>query len=244
VPAAVLASLRRQRNWLIALTVAVVLIALSLVVFPVAFLVFGLGGMMGYGGEPSIRVDEVRQQVQAEWGTRIEDLQVRSIELEFDGSGPGFLGGLPSERAVYVEARLKQPALVIAEVIGPAVAFDVASSGLLPSQAPLTSRLSQAQLRKLLSAYQAQTQAPVGGISRYTEQSYMRPPQVQVESVRVKGRRYKLDELWMVREGILVEGERLSMERMAGPGRLAHVFWENPRSGAFEYVAAEPTQLW
>jgi hypothetical protein len=224
-------SVKRLRVWVIVLTVVVSLLVLgSCAPLALVGLAMGTAGMGGPSPSPT-NLSSVRSEIQTSLGANLASLQVRSVEVSYpEVSEIPFFSA--KEHLVYVEAHLKDPDVVIADVLG--FAGSPTESGLLPTKASFASRLSDQQYLALLRAFRAKTDRPVGPISTYADSSHGSAD----TTVAIDGRYYPASQLWSVTVGRRVSSDR-TFEVKPGARRDCLVFWEEPGTGRFEYVGTE-----
>lgn len=243
--AALEASIRRHRIWLIILTLAMVLSACGATT--VVGLTLGLGATSGGPDMASDeRVSGIKEEIGVACGDRLEDVQVRAVEVKY-GAAPfpySLMSGGNME-SLYVEYRLKDSDVLIANLLEPGMYGDsLSASGMLPMKGSLASRMSLEQFERLLAAYGSQTKTPLGSVRRYGDRPYLSPSGSTVpDEVTVGDARYSTKELWSVTEGKVIKGESLDISEDMGLGRNALIFREDKATGEFVFLGTEPAEL-
>lgn len=237
-------SVRRLKVWLAVLSALVGVAVLGLCGVAVMFVgTFGVGMEMEPMSEET--VTEAREAFENAYGERLDDLEVRAVSIDY-GMAPFPFSLLPgegeAEQAIYVEYRLKDSDVVVADIIG-MWGGDVQSSGLLPMHGSLASRMSEAQYDRLLAAYGEQTRKPLGAVRRYNDPGDMMMESGSIpESVTIGDKAYPSKELWSATEGQTVEGDTFEPNEGFGAfSRNALVFHEDPKTGVLTYLGTEPT---
>lgn len=228
---------RNLRRWLLAVTAVFALSVLAIGAFAWLF-VSRFAGMEGPVVKPE-QVAEIRQEYEKALGPRLAQLKVRAVRVDYgDAMGPvPFF--TPREELVYVEYRLKDSKVVFANLGGPGGEVD-----LLPSRGSLESRMTDDQFAALLRAYEAETAAPFGGVHRYTDRGFDGPSNVSAsDALTVAGKKYPQDELWVVSEGVVVEGDTFKPNEVMH-GSRAMVFHEDPKTGAFVFIGTDDSGEW
>jgi hypothetical protein len=240
--AAIAASLKAIRVWLIALTVVVALLVAAVVGVGVkAF--DGDGGEIPYDSVGEIlqpsdeQVAEARAEVEGAFGDRLESLEVRILEPDGDMGVYGPPAGL------YVEYRLVGADVTVAGIVMDPFQ-SVSAAGLVPTRGSLRSRMSEEQFDALMAAVTDATISVVGGVRRYGDMPQGMPVPELADEITSGDRSYPVDELWTVLEGTAVEGDTLDEDTLGYMGQTAHVFHEDPETGAFVYLGTEPAMWW
>lgn len=243
------ASVRRIKIWLGVVTALLVLLALaSCGAMSVMFL--GIGGFpfatgMSVSDE---QIDAARRDFENGFGSDIESLDVRAVVIEYGDSGFPFslVQGAAGEETVYVECHLKSSDVVIADLVGYMYGLDAASSGMIPTKGSLSSRMTQDQFDRLLEAFAAETDYPLGSVHRYADRDEMMFEGTSVgETILVGDKEYAANELWAATEGRLVEGDRIDVGTEPSATRDALIFHEDPATHEFVFLGTEPSMsMW
>jgi hypothetical protein len=190
-------------------------------------------------GPTADQVASTREEIETALGDSLEGLDVRLVTMTFDD--PSMPADAPDEEQfIYVQYRLKDSGVVVADIVGGPFGPDPTSMGMLPTQGSLQSRMTPEQFDRLLAAYADETAAPLGNVRRYNDRSeMMMPGAVQDDSVRVGETKYEASDLWAATEGMTVEGDTIGMDVWA-PSRKALIFYEDPETGDFTYLGTEP----
>ena len=164
---------------------------------------------------------------------------MRLVTMKFDDpSIPADAAG--DQQFVYVQYRLKDSDVVVADIVGGPFGPDPTSMGMLPTQGSLQSRMTPEQFDRFLAAYAGETTAPLSGVRRYNDRAeMMMPGSVQGGVVRVGDKKYNAGDLWAAAEGMTVEGDTVGMD-VWSTSRKALIFHEDPKSGAFTFLGTEP----
>lgn len=247
--AGVEAAIRRLRVWLIVLTVLVAVLVAAAIAGAI-----WLPGQIDDDAEeaevyPGMTVSDdqlatTRGEIENALGGAVADLEVRRVTMTFDDTSiPAEAAG--EEEFVYVSFRLVDSGVVVADIVGGPYSHDVSSSGMVPTQGSLRSRMTERQFERFLAAYAEETTAPLGNVRRYNDRAEMgmMPGSVQSDRIRAGGKSYKVEDLWAATEGLLVEGDTIGMEEM-GTMRKAFIFYEDPKTGAFTFLGTEPAAGW
>jgi hypothetical protein len=238
-------SVRRLKIWLGILT-GIVALLIVCTIGAVGMSVVGLGIIPGalqdMPGGPS--VSDTRQQVQDAFGSQIQRLEVREVTQDF--GGPPFpyslIDGSSGMKTVYVEYQLKGTDVVVAGVLGDGpFGSDAAASGMIPTKGSLASRMTPDEFKRLLAAYGAETRSPLASVRRYNDQSIVEPDgnSAAQATVTVGSKDFAAKELWIVTEGKIIKGDKVSTDEMM-MGRKAYVLREDPATGAFTSLGSEP----
>lgn len=236
-------ALRRLKMWLIILTVLVALLVAAAIVaailVPRAIDAHQDSAYPGPFGPTADQVASTRQEIESALDGRLEGLDVRLVTMKIDDpSIPAGAGG--DEQFIYVQYRLKDSGVVVADVVGGPFGPDPTSMGMLPTQGSLQSRMTPEQFDGFLAAYARETAAPLSNVRRYNDRAEMMPPgSVQGGVVRVGAKKYKAGDLWAATEGMLVDGDAIGMD-MWSISRKALIFYEDAKSGAFTFLGTEP----
>lgn len=236
-------AVRRLRTWLIVLTVLVALLVGAAIAGAV-LVPRAIDGRQAevYGGPIGPSADQVastRAEIETALGDSLEGLDVRLVTMEFDD--PSMPADVPAdEQFIYVQYRLKDSGVVVADIVGGPFGSDPASMGMLPTQGSLQSRMTPEQFDRFLAAYAGQTTSPLSNVRRYNDRAeMMMPGSVQGGSVRVGDKKYRADDLWAATEGMTVEGDTVGMD-VWSTSRKALIFYEDPESGEFTFLGTEP----
>jgi len=237
-------SLRRLKRWLVALTAVVALLAAALIVAAVVVVPRAIDEQEGSAydvpvGPGAEQVDATRAEIENALGDRLENVEVRLVTMEFDD--PSMPADAPSEESfLYAEYRLKGSEVLVADIVEGPFGPDPASTGMLPTQGTLQSRMTLEQFERLLAAYGRETAAPLSGVRRYNDRvEWMMPGSAQSVSIEVGDKEYRTKDLWSATEGLRVEGDSVGME-IWSTNRKALIFYEDPKSGAFTFLGTEP----
>jgi hypothetical protein len=161
-------------------------------------------------------------------------VEVRSVSIR-DPSTPfpfSVLGGLGHD--IYIQARLKDSGVTIAAVLPSG--SDPAASGLLPTEASLTDRMTASEFDRFLGAFHTQSSEPLGGVTRYSPQN---SSAAASGTVTIAGTAYPLQELWSASLGRLVTGNSVDQVAPGAASTQALVFWEDAKTGEFHYLGRE-----
>ena len=236
-------AVRRLKAWLIVLTVLVALLAAAAIaaaiLVPRAIDDRQAEVYAGPIGPSADQVASTREEIETAFGGSLEDLDVRLVTMKFDD--PSMPADVPAdERFIYVQYRLKDSGVVVADIVGGPFGSDPASMGMLPTQGSLQSRMTPEQFDRFLAAYAGETTAPLSNVRRYSDRAeMMMPGSVQGGSVRVGDKKYKASDLWAATEGMTVAGDTVAMD-VWSTSRKALIFYEDPESGAFTFLGTEP----
>ena len=238
-------SVRRHRIWLIILTLVLVL-PLIASCGSIAFLASTFGPMSDMSTIQDEEADRTRQEIEDALGDRIEDLEVRVVSMSYGDSGFPF-SLMPSgydEQSLYVEYRLKDSGVVVADLVGP-YAMDAASAGLIPTRGSLASRMTDQQYDRLIAAYAAESNSPLGSVRRYNDAESMMMEETTVPAEVVVGdTTYPSKELWSATEGRIVRGESFNADEEMSFTRRVYVFHEDPKTGEFTPLGTESAEIW
>jgi len=249
-PAVFAASLRRIKIWLTILSV-IMGIAVIGACGIVATAVFGIAGLES--GPPQVdqaEVESVKAEFQTALGDKLESLDARPVSMNFgDAPFPFSIlsGGYGGENVIYVEYRLQDSPVVVADVLGGPFGNDPQGSGMMPTKGTLASRMTDEQFSRILAAYAAETKSPLGTIRRYNDQSErMDGPSTAPEKITIGNKEYKSGELWSAVEGKIIEGDSVDMNSGDfGEPRTAFVFHEDPETGVFAFLGTESSEtMW
>jgi hypothetical protein len=232
--------------WLMVLSVALAGFAATVVVLEVTEESDAIES--GYAGDiyqPSEQqVAEARSEVENAFGNRLENLEVRIVQVDLPEDA---FAGAPEDAGppplLYIEYRLKGVSTAIAGTLADPF-MSVASSGLVPTKGSLISRMTEEQFDALLAAYAEATPSPLGGVRRYGDSPMEMPGMAGVETIKSGGRTYRTDELWAVKEGVLIAGDHIGMEDSAFTEGTLHVFHEDTKTGEFSYLGTETGMWW
>ncbi len=236
-------AVRRLRFWLIVLSVLVALLVAAAIVgavlVPRAIDERQDSAYAGPIGPTADQVASTRQEIESALDGQLEGLDVRLVTMKFDDpSIPAEAGG--DQQFVYVQFRLKDSGVVVADIVGGPFGPDPTSMGMLPTQGSLQSRMTPEQFDGFLAAYAAETTAPLSGVRRYNDRAeMMMPGSVQGGVVRVGNKKYKAGDLWAAAEGMTVDGDSVGMD-VWNTSRKALIFYEDPKNGAFTFLGTEP----
>lgn len=238
-------SVRRLRVWLAVVTAVVSLFVVGACASG-ALMLTGFS-MMGeeFAGVTEEQVAATRREFELELGDRLERIEVRAVAIDY-GEAPfpyAFLEGSTDEKTLYVEYKLKGSDVLVADLVGGPMGEDAVSSGILPTEGSLNSRMTAEQFDRLLAAFAAETKSPLGVVRRYNDPPMWVGDESPVAAeVTVGTKEYRSKELWSATQGRIVEGDRVDVEHDTGT-RQALIFHEDPKTGVFTYLGTEPSEV-
>lgn len=233
---------RGVRRWLTCLTILVALLTLS---------VCGVGGCAawgmydpfgmtpwGYESEEGDMTASIEEDIRSGFGSDVESVEVRRVEV--DWGEPMMFGDpfMPTESAYAVQYRLAGADVLCATVVSPMMGASLQEIGLVPPRNAISSRMDTDRFIELLAVYADNTQAPFGGLHRYTSDDMMMGGGPLPETITIDDREYASGNLWMAVEGTVLEGDTYDMDHMESDTD-ALVFYEDPETGGFEFLGVE-----
>lgn len=230
------ASVRRLRVWVIVLSVIVGIGVLG-TMSPLAFV-----ALMAFGdGSPDVTSAEVQAVETAVEGAvrgMTDEADVRKVQVSYGGdSFPfAFMGGTDM---IYVEYKIDDTGVTVANVFNPVPGTTLLDSGLIPTQAIGDSKLTAEQFARLLDAYAVRSKKPLGGVLPYGASQWSAEPS-DTGTVTIAGGKYAASELWSALPGRTVKGDKVRENRDIVSGRETLVFRLDPGTGEFTYVGSEP----
>ena len=234
-------SVNRQRIWLIWLTV-VTTVSVLCVLSVVALFTIGFSSALSQPSHVSAeQLGQTKQEVERAYGDKLQKVEARAITLEIGGGPSPFtiLPGADSE-SIYVEYSLRGSSVVVAGLLGGTFGNDIASSGMLPTEGSLASRMSLEQFQALLAAYGAETTSPLGSVRRYNDDPYANESgSKSSDEISVGAQTYPTKELWSAAEGRIIKGGRVDMNDSSSFARKAFIFREDPATGQFTFLGTE-----
>gem|GEM_PF-3400713 len=242
VPVQLAGDLRRLKRWLVVLTVLVALLLAAAIAAAVLIpRAIHDQQQSTYGvpfGPTADQVASTRKEVEAALGDRLASLEARLVTMEF--VDPSMPAETPEEQFIYVQYRLKDSGVLVADLVGGPLGTDPASMGMLPTQGTLQSRMSEEQFARLLAAYGSETAAPLSNVRRYNDRTeLMMPGSAPGNTVQVGKRKYRASDLWAATEGMEVAGDTVGMD-VWSTDRRALIFYEDPKTGEFTFLGTEP----
>ncbi len=232
---------RVARRWLVVLTVLVALL-LAAQCCGVASIVVDYGffdEMMRSQDESSDESASIERDIRTAYGTDVESVSVRSVKVSYGAPFPFSMADGSNERAYAVEYRIRGIDVTCANVM-PDASMGMPVPGLVPPKSAMSDRMEAAQFKVLLAAYGKVSDAPFGGLARYTSDSMMMDSGSLPATLTIGDEGYATSRLWSVVEGRHVEGD--SFDAGGDVGVQAAIFYEDPEAGTFEYLGTEPYQ--
>lgn len=223
------------RRWVIALSIVSVVSLLA----SCSVLVFtgtGILGLLSFMPGQEVSPDQIEESIRKAYGPELGDLEVREVRVDYgEGMLLEGLGGMPG-KACAVEYSLKGSDVTFASFF--ADEMSLGYSGFVPVQGSLSSRMTTEQLMRLLEAWADETDDPVGGVRRYSDSDLMMMEGSAQATITLGAKEYSAQRVWVASEGARVKDDTAKVDAMAELDAL--VFYENPKTGAFEFIGREP----
>ncbi len=246
--AALQVSVSRHRVWLIVLSAVLVLSFLGIIGMGVLVVGPFMGGFAVSSGASEEQIDEAESEIQQAYGSRLEDLEVRVVEVKYGGAPfPYSLMDGDTMKSLYISYGLQGSDVIIADLLDVDMfGGDLSMTGMLPTKGSMVSRMTPEQFDKLLVAYSAETEKPLGSVRRYGDEPFfMETGQTAPEEVTVNNETFPTKELWTAAEGRIIEGDSVDMNDGAYMGGVALIFHEDPETGEFTFLGTEPVEtMW
>lgn len=231
---------RFLRRWLVVLTIVLVLFVVG-AAFMAGAALFSFSGFYAGSGtkvDPE-QVKTTRQEYEKGLGSDLKSLDVRAVNVDFGGMGGPFpFMSSPKEQALYVEYHLKSSELTFANL-----QMNGQDPGLLPTQAPISSQMTEEQFRGIVKAYEAESKETFGGVHRYND-SNAGMEGAPATAVSIGGKDYATKDLWVVTQGVRVEGDTFSPNMIGFGPQSALVFVEETKTASFTYLGTDESARW